>query len=110
MDRRAFLSGLVATAAGVYIPTKTFFLPPSCGWSPGLSEADLIRALEAAWSDGMSVRTIHADKSFMGILLSLIDREYPQELQHIAPMNLYVSDFGISEIIADDSVDGFWLS
>lgn len=32
LSRRAFLQSLAATAAGVYVPTKTIFLPPRGGW------------------------------------------------------------------------------
>lgn len=32
MNRRKFLKGMTLTAAGLYIPTKTFFLPPKGGW------------------------------------------------------------------------------
>lgn len=32
MDRRQFLRNLAATAAGIYVPTRTFFLPPEGGW------------------------------------------------------------------------------
>ena len=32
MDRRSFLRGLALSAGGVYVSTKTFFLPPAGGW------------------------------------------------------------------------------
>jgi hypothetical protein len=31
-NRREFLKGLAATAAGLYVPTKEIFLPPEGGW------------------------------------------------------------------------------
>lgn len=32
MDRRQFLRSLAIGAAGLYVPTKTIFLPPKGGW------------------------------------------------------------------------------
>ena len=41
MDRREFLKNLALSAGGVYVSTKTIFLPPSGGWPTfGISVAD----------------------------------------------------------------------
>lgn len=40
MNRRLFLRNMALTAAGLYVPTKTFFLPPKGGW-PSAGQIDL---------------------------------------------------------------------
>ena len=41
MNRRAFFRTLALSAAGLYLPTKTFFLPPAGGWAIPETESDV---------------------------------------------------------------------
>lgn len=102
LSRRTFLQGLAATAAGLYVPTKTIFLPPRGGWpvfndievfgsdlgkplggvsvasvrgpdAALLSEKALQKLLEDVWAAGGDPQTIFASEHVIRALKEHID-------------------------------------
>lgn len=56
MNRRLFLSSLVATTAGLFVRNKTIFLPPVGGWGlpHHVSIADINEILEEYFSSSVA--------------------------------------------------------
>ena len=116
MNRRDFLNSLALSAAGVYVSSKTIFLPPSGGWiSSGPTEHDLLRALGGVYASGRSTPLIYATSDFANSLMkfdgdrgaaTMIWQSYSgRDLDGAA--HIYVSDFGTHSLVRSDRVNGF---
>ena len=89
ITRRAFLRGFAATIAGLYVPSRTMFLPPPCGWRPHTTIAETLDTDEgrAALAQSMAypLRRV-IDYQSIGRNLFMVDElpQYERDVESIA--------------------------
>lgn len=86
MDRRQFLRSLAIGAAGLYVPTKTIFLPPRGGWPAPRELKPIVNVPQAVIDEISRLYQHHMDMVLFGTAIvdmsgqHIDPREVPSDL------------------------------